>query len=489
LAVRALSRNTGRAGHRWIISVLVVLFALGLCAAVGFAQSAAGEQAATDQNLSSSASPGESDTWLGSAYRAFGDIGNWLLVGAVLLLGRLVGRSGSRLHLPMVVGYLLFGVVLGRSALNVINEQTAETLNAVTDLGLGVVAFMIGTELSRRLIRRLGVKLIIIMVAESLGAFVLVALLVWGLSVWVGVLPAGLAVAGALIFGAMAPASAPAGTVAVIQEYRARGPLTSLLTGVVGLDDAFAIAIYAFAATVAKLLLSAEHISVLGVLEGPTLEILGGLALGAVVGFVLLVLLRRRRDDGDVLVYALGAILLTSGLASVLGLSLILANLAVGAVLANLSLRDTEVAYNRIEQVAAPIYVLFFVVAGAHLDVGVLRLLGMLGPVYIIGRTLGLVAGAYVGCSLARTEPTTRRYLGLGILSQAGVAVGLALTVAGEFRAPEYGPLGRQLAQLTINTIAATTIIFEIIGPITTKFALSRAGEIGRARAPEGVIE
>jgi len=423
---------------------------------------------------------------LGRIYEAFYAVENWLVIGVVLLVGRLGGKLTVRLRTPMVVGYLLVGVLLGRSALNVISAETAGKLELITDFGLGIVAFMIGTELSRRLIRRLGAKLIIIMVSESLMAFIVVAVLVWGLSGWL--LPvAGGALAVALIFGAMAPASAPAGTVAVIQEYRAKGPLTSLLLGIVGLDDAFAIMIYAFAAAIAKILLSERDTTFLSVVQGPCLEIAGGLLVGLVVGVVLLLLLRLRRGDhSDVLIYTVGAILLTTGLAKTLGLSLILANLAVGSVLANISVRDTEHAYREIERITAPIYVLFFVVAGAHLDLHLLATLSLLGPVYIVGRALGLIGGAYIGASLSGTDRMTRRYLGLGILSQAGVAVGLALTVANEFSLPEYGQLGRQLAELTINTIAATTIIFEIVGPITTKIALSKAGEIGRAGKARG---
>ncbi|OPX22078.1 MAG: hypothetical protein B1H04_05570 [Planctomycetales bacterium 4484_123] len=244
--------------------------------------------------------------------------------------------------------------------------------------------------------------------------------------------------------------------------------------------------IYAFAAAIAKVMLSARHVSFASVMGGPCLEILGGLAVGAAVGVMLHALIRRSRDRADVLVYALGAILLATGLANAMGLSLILANLAVGAMVANISARAAERAYRTVEQITAPIYALFFVVAGAHLDLRLFAALSLLGVVYIVGRSAGLIGGAWLGATLSRAEPNVRRYLGLGILSQAGVAVGLALTVANQFRAPEYGPLGRQLAAMTINTIAATTIVFEIVGPITTKIALSRAGEIGQVKQTPG---
>jgi Kef-type K+ transport system membrane component KefB len=284
----------------------------------------------------------------------------------------------------------------------------------------------------------------------------------------------------------MAPASAPAGTVAVIQEYRSKGPLTSLLLGVVGLDDAFAILIYAFAAAGAKILLANTGLTLEATVLGPALEIVGGLAVGSAVGGLLALLLWRSDEHSDMLIYSIAAVLLATGLASALGLSLILANLAVGAVLANASPRSTERAYDAVGQITGPIYILFFVVAGAHLDLRLLAGLSLLGPVYILGRSAGLIGGAWIGATVSRADRVTRRYLGLGILSQAGVAIGLALAVANEFASPEYGTLGRELAKLTINTIAATTIVFEVVGPIATKIALSRAGEIPEDKKTRG---
>ncbi len=438
------------------------------------------------QDPATTASTGAADGWVGRVYDGLRSVGNWLILGIALFLGRFIGKGTSRLRTPMVVGYLLAGIILGRSLLNVIDAGAVELLEPVATFGLGIVAFMIGTELSRSLIRRMGVKLIIIMVAESLMAFVCVFALVWTLSGWL--LPAaGMGLASALVFGAMAPASAPAGTVAVIQEYNAKGPMTNLLLGIVGLDDGFAILIYAFAAAAAKILLAKGDMSLEAILIGPGLEILGGLAVGCVVGVFLSLLLRRSNEQNDTLVYTIGAILLTTGLSNALHLSLILANLAVGTVLANVSTRETERAYGALRPITVPVYVLFFVVAGAHLDFRLLASLSLLGPVYIVGRAAGLIGGAYVGAAVSRTDRITRRYLGLGILSQAGVAIGLALTVAKEFTGPAYGTMGHDLAKLTINTIAATTIVFEIVGPITTKIALSKAGEINRAQSNVGV--
>ena len=413
------------------------------------------------------------------AYAALHALDNWLALGLALIVGHFVGRLATRFRAPAVVGYILTGVLFGRSVLDIISAASAESLGMVASLGLGVVAFMIGSELSRKTLRGLGLGMIVIMVSESLCAFFCVGVAVWALSAWQ--LPAGLALAGALIFGAMAPASAPAGTVAVIQEYRAKGPVTSLLLAVVGLDDGFAIMLYAFAAALAKMLLGGGKVSFAALVSGPLVEILGGIVLGVVLGGALCLIARTTRDRGATLTLTLGAILVTTGLAQALHLSLILANLCVGAVMVNALPRDTERAYASLGRITHPLFVLFFVVAGAHLDLGLLAKLSLLGPVYIVCRAAGLIGGAYVGATVAKAGPTVRRYLGLGILSQAGVAIGLALTVAHEFSDPAYGDLGSELARLTINTIAATTIVFEVVGPITTKIALVKAGEIGAA--------
>ena len=425
---------------------------------------------------------------------------NWLLIGVAILLGHFGGKLAKRFGIPSVVGYLLVGVILGTSALNIINLEAnsdsgisvLNNLHMITDLGIGIVAFMIGSQISRKLIGKMGSKLLVIMLSECLTAFVLVFLAVWIL----GIVSWGngvYAVAAALIFAAMAPASAPAGTVAVIQEYKAKGPLTNLLLAVVGLDDGLGIMIYAFAAAAAKLLLGGQNITVGALLGGPFLEIVGGLALGAAVGLGLSAVARRTRTRSELLTVCIGAILLTAGLANVLHLSLILSNLAVGVVMANISPRQTERSYSVVEQITHPIFVLFFIVAGAHLDIYRLAHMTFVAPVYIAGRTVGLIGGAYVGAKISKAGDTVKKYLGLGILSQAGVAIGLALMVAKEFGAddapfaPEFRAQAKNLALLTINTIAVTTIFFEILGPITTKIALTKAGEIKPHNQNQGV--
>ena len=396
----------------------------------------------------------------------------WLLVGVSVVLGYLVGKLASKFKLPEVVGYIIGGLVLGPSLINLLSLEVLDRMGLVSDLALALVAFTIGTELTFKLVKRLGAGLFVVILSESLGASLVVSIASY-------LVTRNLAMS--LVFGALAAASAPAGTVVVLQECKAKGTLTSLLLAVVGLDDALAVMIYAFAASIGKMLVAHESsISFVHLVEGPLLEIFGAVALGAFIGTVLAFAVRKAHGTGEMLSMTLGGTLICAGLSNLLGVSLILSNLVVGVAVANISPRRVRRAFGAVQNITSPIYILFFVLAGAHLQLRLLPSMGILGLVYILGRSAGKVGGAYFGTTVTRMESTIRKYLGLGILSQAGVAVGLALMAGKDFG--DMGAEGAQLALLAINTIAATTIVFEIVGPIMTKIAITRAGEVGKMK-------
>jgi Kef-type K+ transport system membrane component KefB len=389
-------------------------------------------------------------------------------VGIAIIFGFIGGRVGNRFKFPTVVGYLVAGLLLGPSFLNIFNLQLLNNLKVFNDLALSLVAFIIGSQLPLSTLRKMGRGIITIIFSESLGAFLLV---------FVGVYLLTHQLYMALIFAAMAPASAPAGTTVVLQEYKAKGPLTKALYAVVGLDDSLAIIIYAFAAALAKLSLTAKKVSFMYVLKGPVIEILGAVLLGIFLGVGLGYLLGKIRNKKEVLAVSLSGVMICAGLANYFHFSLILANLSLGMVLVNFFLLANQRSVETLDFISLPIYTLFFVIAGAHLQISFLPTMGLLGLIYIICRSFGLIGGAFFGAAVSRSEAVIRKYLGLGILSQAGVAIGLAIMVTREFSS--LGVAGKELALLVINTIAATTIIFEIIGPIGTKIAISKAGEIG----------
>ncbi|MFO7906972.1 MAG: cation:proton antiporter [Pirellulaceae bacterium] len=428
-----------------------------------------------------------------------------MLLGVVLILGFYFGNLVRKGRLPSIIGFMLLGVLLGPSLLGWFDggngEGNLETLAFITEVSLGLVAFTIGSELKLRGLKQLGRGIVWVIFAESLVAFAVVMLAVYSLT---GSWPM------ALLFGAVAPASAPAGTVAVIKEYRAQGRLTQALYAVVGFDDGLAILIFGFAAALAKTLLLG-HLHLQGASVGivtamlePAGEIVLSLVVGAVLGFVFCQLVRKLRERRDMLIMVFGTVLLATGVAMAFHLSLILTNMVVGFILVN-TRREALV-----HQVNAPLhdvlglmFILFFTLAGAHLDLSALPQLGLLGAAYIVARSAGLVGGARLGGFLGRVDPKIGKWIGLGILSQAGVAIGLSLMVSQDFRrlaetprvaeAVEKLPAAEQvlydplaIGGALITTITATCIVFEIVGPILTKLALHRAGEIPPTPTPAG---
>ena len=399
------------------------------------------------------------------------------LLGCATIIGFYVGRLANRINLPTIIGYMALGIILGPSILNIFEKGIIQQLSFLSEIGLGFVAFTIGSELSLASLKRMGPGIVSIILAESLMAFLVVAIAIY-------VLTRDLPLS--IIFGAMAPASAPAGTVAVIQEYKAKGSLTRTLYAVVGFDDGLAVVIYGFAVAFAKTLLIRESYpvttNILHVLGVPMVEISLSLILGGVIGIVFSKLVAKLHNSRDILIIIFGVVLLATGLSIRWHLSFILTNMMIGFVLVN---NQPEAVIRSVrtplDQIMPLVFLLFFCLAGAHLKISAITTLGSLSIVYIIGRSAGLIGGAYFGACLGRVEKKIKKYLGFGILSQAGVAMGLSLIVMDEFtqlsaqfNLPHAGIIGADV----LTTITATCIFFEIIGPILTKYALTKAGEI-----------
>ncbi len=396
------------------------------------------------------------------------------------------GKLIKKTSLPSLIGYMLVGALFGPSfkqfGLELFTESVRESLSFITQVALGFVAFSIGSELSMKSLKRLGNGIVWIIFSESFAAFFVVTGLIYLVT---RDLPM------ALIFGSMAPASAPAGTVAIIHEYKAKGSLTQALYAVVGFDDGLAIIIFGFAAAVSKSLLMAEtpgHVSegFFHMLKAPTLEIILSIVVGTVLGFILCQLVRFIKNSRDMLIIVFGVITLATGLSMMWHLSLILTNMVVGFVLVN-TRRESLVhkATAPLLEIMPLIFVLFFCLAGAHLQIAALPSLGLIGVAYILGRSGGLIGGARLGAMFGHVEEKIKKYVGLGILSQAGVAIGLALIVNAEFAGlgavTDGVSHGSQIGIKVITTITATCIVFEIIGPILAKYALGKAGELGKA--------
>jgi Kef-type K+ transport system membrane component KefB len=402
-----------------------------------------------------------------------------LIVGIMTVAGFYLGRTVTFIKLPSIIGFMIAGVVLGPSLLGILDAQMQNKLAFITEMALSFVAVSIGLELSFAGLKKQGPAIIVIILTESFLAFGLVSVGIYFLT---GNLPL------ALLFGAIAPASAPAGTVAIIQEYRARGPLTNALYSVLGFDDGLGIIIFGFAAAIAGSMAGGsagtEEGRFLALIAPPLKEIGLSFAVGAAAGYVFCLLARNFANNRDIFVLLFAFVCITTGLSNRLHLSHILTNMVLGSIVVN-SRNTTFIGKLRreLQEFMPLLFVLFFVLAGANLHISALPSLGFIGLVYIASRSAGLMGGATLGAIVGRAEPTLRKYLGLGILSQAGVAIGLALTVKQEFSA--LGDAGAYLGATVITTVTATSIVFELIGPITAKIGLKKAGEINQAQQQE----
>ena len=404
-----------------------------------------------------------------------------LIFGMITIIGFYFGRNMRYLKLPTIIGYMILGVILGPSGFNLLTDNMQEKLGFIPDIALGFVALSIGLELNFKTLKKLGRSIIYIIIFESFGTFILVFLFLYFLTHDLAL---------SLVFAAIAPASAPAGTVAVIQEFKARGNLTKALYAVVGFDDGLGIIIFGFTLVVVKdILLTQTGVASAGLLQTilyPLKEILISLIVASVISIFYAILGRKLKNTNDVLILTIGFVLIACGFCQLLHLSLILTNMIIGMVIVNTQPRNLISAIqDKLPLLLPLLFILFFTLAGANLHVKALPSLGVLGVIYIFSRSLGLISGARLGAVVGKAEKNIKNYIGLGILSQAGVAIGLSLMLKQEIKGMGMiidtvsgKTIGDEIGSIVITTITATCIFFEIIGPILTKIALKKAGEI-----------
>ena len=394
-----------------------------------------------------------------------------VLIGFILLSAFLGSKIFQWVGIPQVVGFIVVGVLLGTSFLKIIPLELSRELTFISEVALGLIGFDMGSHLHLKKLRRLGRSITFIVIFEALGAFALVTAGVYAIT---GSLHT------ALIFGALSSATAPAATVDVLSEYRAEGPLTTTLLAVVGLDDALSLLLYSVVAALAESMLGGQGPpSLVQILKLPLIEIGGAVVLSVIMGFVLNFIMNHLDSYHDAMAVSIGIVFICAGLSLSFDFSLILTTMILGAIIVNLSPDNSRYIHFTIEQAGPVIYVLFFALVGARFQIDLLPVMGILGIIYIVLRSSGKFLGAWLGGVLGRAESSVRSNLGLGLLSQAGVAIGLALASAERFSA--YGLEGEKLGALVLNVITATTFVVQLIGPICVKLAITRAGEVGKA--------
>jgi Kef-type K+ transport system membrane component KefB len=394
------------------------------------------------------------------------------VIGVLIAVSFLGSKLFQRVGIPQVVGFIVIGVVLGPSLLNIVPPELSEELTFISEIALGLIGFDIGSHLLFGELRKLGRSIAFVLIFEAFGAFALVTAGVYALTQSWHI---------ALVFGAISAATDPATTVDVLAEYDAKGPLTTSLLAVVGMDDALALMIFSIAAATAESLFAQTGApSLLQIAALPVIEIGGSVVLGFAMGLLLDFIMCRMERRHDLMAVSIGFVFLCVGLSQALGFSLILTTMVMGIVTVNRCAEHGRKIRLTIEQAGPVIYVLFFTLVGARLQINLLPAMGLMGIGYVVLRSLGKFMGARLGGTLGGAEPVVRDNLGLGLLSQAGVAIGLALTSASRFSS--YGVEGEALGSLVLSVVTATTFVLQMIGPIGTKLAIGRAGEIGRAR-------
>lgn len=395
-------------------------------------------------------------------------------IAILLATGLLAAKCSQRIHMPSVTGYIIAGLLLGPTGLNYISEDSiGNGLDHFTHMALMLIAFGIGEHIELKKLKKHARSVLFIGLCETSAAFLLVSS-----TVFVLISTTGLGIEGwqlrdnlalSILLGAVGVATAPAATLLVIRELKAKGPLTATLMAIVAIDDGLAIIIFGLAVSLTHQIIGQSGIPIFVAVANGLLEILLSLALGWGTGFCLELVPRKLHNDGEILTAGLAILLLCSELAVFLHLSPLLAGMVAGFTLVNKAERDVRV-FRILNSFEPPIYVLFFTLAGTHLDIKTIGGAGVIGIVYFIARIIGKLVGVQLGARLGKAPDIVRKYLGFALVPQAGVAIGLIFLIAADSRLSAY-------SSVITPVVLAGVFLSELIGPLSAKFAVINAKE------------
>ncbi|NLO09992.1 MAG: cation:proton antiporter [Clostridiales bacterium] len=383
-----------------------------------------------------------------------------LKISIVLLVGAIGGRVARIFKLPNVSSYLVAGLFLGPSFFKFISGQDIESFSVINELALAVIAFSIGSEFVVKDMLKLGKSIVIITLAEVVGAIFVVFTLMYYIF--------NQPFAFSIVIASMSAATAPAATLLVIKQYKAHGPLTKTILPVVALDDVFGIIAFGIAMSLATLTTGQEAFSIYSMIVDPLVEIGGSLILGLIMGVMLVGISKKSKGRDELQVITFVAIGIATGLSNRLGLSPLLTCIVMGTVLVNLK-QNSKRVFDSVDAFVSPVYVLFFTLAGASLDLNILLSVGILGVGYVIARATGKMFGAWVGAKSVKADPAVTKNLGYALFPQGGISIGLLVIVRQQLH--EY-------AAAISTIIMFSVLIYEVTGPIFAKLAIQRAGEI-----------
>ncbi len=404
-----------------------------------------------------------------------------LSLSIALAAGLLMSRFVKKIKLPAVTGYLIAGVLigpyclgkLGINGLGFTSNSSVSDMKIISDVALGFIAFAIGNEFRITQLKKIGKQATVIAIFQATVATLFVDLALIALHF---IMPEAVSLSTAIILGAIAAATAPAATLMVVRQYKAKGPLTDLLLPIVALDDAVGLVIFSVSFGVAKAI-AGGNFSVISVLVNPLLEVVLSLALGFVIGLLFTLAEKFFESNSKRLSLAVTFVMLTVALSMLefkigeihISFSTLLVCMMLSTVFCNMCNFSEEIM-GKTDKWTAPLFVLFFVLSGAELELSVFMNIAVVivGVVYIISRSLGKISGAYVSAKFMKCPPQVTKYLGITLLPQAGVALGMSIT------ALQFGEEGK----LVRNIVLFAVLIYELVGPLLTKIALTKAGDI-----------
>lgn len=391
-----------------------------------------------------------------------------LVICIALAAGLMMTRLMKLIGLPNVTGYLIIGIILGPCCLKIISQTDINgVFDIITEVALAFIAFSIGVEFKISAFKRIGKNIFIITLSQALTTAVLVDVVLITLALTTDIVELPVAIC----LGAIATATAPAATLMVVRQYKARGPVTETLLPVVALDDAVGLMVFSVSIAIAKVFASGTPLTFTAIVLEPLLEIVLSLAIGAALGALLSLSARIFKSRANRLTSCIAVVLAGCGLTMIEGLTLssLLVCMMIGAVYCN-TFRQSDVIMEQCDRWTTPLFILFFIVSGASLDIFNIIHVGVVGVIYVLVRATGKYIGAMWGSAAVKAPRAVTKYLGLTLLPQAGVAIGMAAICARS--------LPPELASAITTVVLCATLIYELAGPIITKLALSAAGEI-----------
>ncbi len=394
-----------------------------------------------------------------------------LEIGLILIVGYIFGNLANFFNLPRVSGYILAGIVMSPSLLNVIDQDFLDKSNIITHASLSIITFLIGSSLSWNRIKSLGKNIAFITLGEAEIAFLLVTLCMFIYIFSTQEIDIKMLAALSLLFGALASPTDPTATLAVIHEYKAKGVLTTTVLGVAALDDATGIMNFVLGYAVATSLVAGQSIRISQIAYEILYQILGAIIIGIIMGYLMHFLGQFAKERKEVVTVTVGILFITFSLAHGLGVDELLSTMTAGITLVNVDTENEKFKAPLENYIEDVIFTAFFVVGSAFLNLKILLQYLPIVAVYVIARFTGKFAGVYIGGHLSDAPPKVKKYLAFSLFPQGGIVIGLSLLA---YQNPDF----RDIGLILVNIVIGATAIHEFLGPIFSEIALKKAGEI-----------